>query len=236
MTEHDVRDRVAELARSARHRRGDEWTGLVLGAALTAMALMAGLFYSFAVAVMTGLAKVDDRTFVLTMQRMNRAIQNPAFALSFAGTLVLTALAVVLQRRHGPGLAVRWIVAALVLYALVLAVTFGINIPLNDELDRRRPGPDSRHRPCPAPVRRTMGGRQHRARPAVHRGGRRAWPGPVPARTWHGRPDRRSQRREVIMSAARHQWSGARSEAASVLSAIAHRVPAMSLTCVAFNA
>jgi hypothetical protein len=31
---------------------------------------------------------------------------------------------------------VRWTVAALVLYGIVIAVTFGINIPLNDELDR----------------------------------------------------------------------------------------------------
>jgi uncharacterized membrane protein len=49
---------------------------------------------------------------------------------------VLTALAAVLQRRHGPAVVTRWIVAALVLYAIVLAVTAGINVPLNDELDR----------------------------------------------------------------------------------------------------
>jgi uncharacterized membrane protein len=136
MTELDVRSQVAELARSARLARDGGRTGLVLGFALMAMALTAGLFYSFSVAVMTGLAKVDDRTFVDTMQRINRAIQNPAFFLSFAGALVVTALAAVLHRRHGPVAATRWIVAALVLYALVLAVTFGFNIPLNDELDR----------------------------------------------------------------------------------------------------
>jgi uncharacterized membrane protein len=136
MTDQDVRTQLAELARSARHPRGEGRTGLVLGSALVATALIAGLFYSFSVAVMTGLAKADDRTFVDTMQRINRAIQNPAFFLSFAGALVLTALVAVLQRRHGPVAATRWVVAALVLYALVLAVTFGINIPLNDELDR----------------------------------------------------------------------------------------------------
>jgi uncharacterized membrane protein len=101
MTEHDVRSRVSERARSARHHRGDGQTRLVLGSALMAMGLIAGLFYSFSVAVMTGLSKVDDRTLVETMQRINRAIQNPAFFLSFAGALVLTATAAVLQRRHG---------------------------------------------------------------------------------------------------------------------------------------
>jgi len=137
MTDQDVRSRVQELAWTARHHHGGgRRPGLVLGSALTAMALMAGVFYSFSVAVMTGLAKVDDRTFVDTMQRINRAIQNPMFFLTFAGALVLTAGAAVQQRRHGPVAAARWVVAALVLYALVLAVTFGINVPLNDQLDR----------------------------------------------------------------------------------------------------
>jgi uncharacterized membrane protein len=134
MTVNDVPSPVAEPVRSARHRvDGDGWTGLVLGAALVAMALVAGLIYTFSVAVMPNLAGADDRTFVATMQRFN---ENPAFPLSFTGALVLTALAAVLQRRHGPEVAVRWTVAALVLYGIVVAVTFGINIPLNDEIDR----------------------------------------------------------------------------------------------------
>ena len=126
---------MAEPVRSARHRvDGDGWTGLVLGAALVAMTLVAGLIYTFSVAVMPNLADADDRTFVATMQRFN---DNPVFQLSFTAALVLTALAVVLQRRHGPGVAVRWTVAALVLYGIVLAVTFGLHIPLNNE---HRPG------------------------------------------------------------------------------------------------
>jgi uncharacterized membrane protein len=136
MTDHDVHLPGDEPARSTRRRRGDGRIGLVLGAALVAMGLIAGVFYSFSVAVMPGLAGADDRTFVVTMQQINRAIENPAFFLSFAGALVLAALAAELQRRHGPAVATRWIVAALVLYAIVLAVTFGINIPLNDQLDR----------------------------------------------------------------------------------------------------
>lgn len=136
MTDHDVRLPVHEPAPSARRRHGGGRTGLVLGAALVAMGLIAGVFYSFSVAVMPGLAGADDRTFVVTMQQINRAIENPAFFLSFVGALVLTALAAELQRRHGPAVATRWVVAALVLYGIVLAVTAGINIPLNDQLDR----------------------------------------------------------------------------------------------------
>ena len=133
MTDHDVRA-VAEPVRSARDRvDGDGWTGLVLGAALVAMALVTGLIYTFSVAVMPNLAGADDRTFVATMQRFN---DNPVFQLTFTWALVLTVLAAVLQRRHGPGVAVRWTVAALVLFGIVFAVTLGINVPLNDEIDR----------------------------------------------------------------------------------------------------
>ena len=134
MIDHDVRSPVAEPVRSAPHRiDGEGWTGLVLGAALVAMTLVAGLCYTFSVAVMPNLADADDRTFVATMQRFN---DNPVFQVSFTGALVLTALAAVLQRRHAPGVAVRWTVAALVLYGIVLAVTFGLHIPLNDEIDQ----------------------------------------------------------------------------------------------------
>ena len=101
MIDDDVRSPVAEPVRSARHRvDGDGWTGLVLGAALVAMTLVAGLCYTFSAAVMPNLADADDRTFVATMQRFN---DNPTFQITFTAALVLTALAAVLQRRHGPG-------------------------------------------------------------------------------------------------------------------------------------
>src|SRR5262245_56103618 len=134
MIDHSVRTPMAERARPAGHRLdGDRWPGLVLGAALVAMALVAGLIYTFSAAVMPNLAGADDRTFVATMQRFN---ENPVFQLSFMAALVLMVLAAVLQRRHGSRVAMRWTVAALVLYGIVIAVTFGINIPLNDQLDR----------------------------------------------------------------------------------------------------
>ena len=111
----------AEPVRSARGRLDrDGPTGLVLGAALVAMSLVAGLIFTFSVAVMPNLAGADDRTFVATMQRFN---QNPVFAVTFAAALVLTALAVLRQRRYGYSVAMRWSVAALVLYGIVVAVT-----------------------------------------------------------------------------------------------------------------
>ena len=193
MIDHDVRSPVAEPVRSTRHRvDGDGWTGLVLGAALVAMTLVAGLCYTFSVAVMPNLADADDRTFVATMQRFN---DNPVFPVTFTAALVLTVLAVVLQRRHGPGIAARWTVAALVLYAIVLAVTFGLHIPLNNDIDQAGPRPHRRPRPRPRRRRRPVGGLEHPAHAALHRGGRRPRPRPLPARTQHGTG--RSTRRSI---------------------------------------
>ena len=104
-------------------------------AATVAMGLMAGLFAAFAYAVMPGLGRTDDRTFVGAMQKINAAILNGWFAVGFAGALVFTVLAAVLHSRSDARAALPWIVAALVLYGLVLAVTFIVNVPLNNALE-----------------------------------------------------------------------------------------------------
>jgi uncharacterized membrane protein len=108
---------------------------VTLIAATTASGLAAGLFYSFAIAVMPALRQVDDRTFVDVMQRINVAILNGWFALSFGGALLLTMLAAVLEWRAGTRSAALWIAVAIVLYVAALLVTFAINVPLNDQLE-----------------------------------------------------------------------------------------------------
>jgi uncharacterized membrane protein len=109
--------------------------GAVLVAATVTMGLAAGLFATFGYAVMTGLARTDDRTFVAAMRAMNVAILNPAFAVCFLGGPALTALALVLSLRAGGGRAVPFLVAGLALYLLVLVVTFAVSVPLNDALE-----------------------------------------------------------------------------------------------------
>ncbi|MFF7676073.1 DUF1772 domain-containing protein [Actinacidiphila glaucinigra] len=107
----------------------------VLVAATVAVGLMAGLFFAFSVAVMPGLAKAADRTLVDAMQRINTAIRNGWFLLVFGGSLLLCAGAVVLCLRDGGRGPLPWVIAATVLHLAVLAVTFGVSIPLNDRLD-----------------------------------------------------------------------------------------------------
>jgi uncharacterized membrane protein len=114
---------VFELTRSAS-----------LVAATITMGLMAGLFFAWAQGVMTGLHRASDRTFVEALQQMNVAILNGWFALAFGGSAVLTALAGVLYLRADARSVLPWIIAAFVLYLLVLVITFVINVPLNDEL------------------------------------------------------------------------------------------------------
>ncbi|KQV21790.1 DUF1772 domain-containing protein [Kitasatospora sp. Root107] len=106
---------------------------VLLGATLT-MGLSAGLFFAYSCSVMPGLAKADDRTFVETMQRINVAILNGWFMLVFLGAIVLTLLAVVLQFRGGDRSLLPWLIAAAVLYMVVLVVTGAVNVPLNDQL------------------------------------------------------------------------------------------------------
>jgi len=108
--------------------------GVALVAATMAMGLIAGLFYAYACSVMIGLGRTDDRTFIDVMQRINVAIQNGWFFLSFGGALLFTALAAVLHLRSDGRPVLPWIAAALVLYGVALVITIGINVPLNNEL------------------------------------------------------------------------------------------------------
>ena len=110
---------------------GIGWATAALTGAVVTNGLMAGLFAAYSYAVMPGLGRTDDRTFVAAMQQTNAAILNGWFGVCFGGAVLLAAVAAVLHRGR-PGLG--WIVAGLVLYVAVLGVTFAVNVPLNDAL------------------------------------------------------------------------------------------------------
>jgi uncharacterized membrane protein len=107
------------------------WGTAALVAATITNGLMAGLFAAYSYAVMPGLGRAGDRTFVEAMQQTNAAILNGWFGVCFAGSAVFATAAVLLHLGR-PGLA--WIVAGLVLYVGVLVITFRVNVPLNDRL------------------------------------------------------------------------------------------------------
>ena len=109
----------------------DRTTDLVLGAAVIAMGLLAGLNYDWAVAVMPALTAAEDRTLVDAMQQ---TLDNPAFPLTFLAAGVLAAVALVQARRADSPTTARWIVAGLALYAVAVVVTGAIHLPLNEDL------------------------------------------------------------------------------------------------------
>ncbi|RDI54383.1 anthrone oxygenase family protein [Nocardia mexicana] len=103
-------------------------------AAIVSTGLMAGLFAGFAYAVMPGLGRSSDRTFVEAMQGINKAIINPAFMIPFMGSIPLLALAAFLAWRGYGRPTLPWLIAALVLYLVAFVVTSAANVPLNDQL------------------------------------------------------------------------------------------------------
>jgi uncharacterized membrane protein len=107
---------------------------IVLGAAVIAMGLLAGLYYFSAIAVMPALTAADDRTLVDAMQHMIVEIENPAFFAILLGAPALAAVALVQARRSGTTATARWIIAGLALYTVMVVITFAVHIPLNDDL------------------------------------------------------------------------------------------------------
>ena len=112
----------------------DRSADIVLGAAVIAMGLVAGLYFFSSIAVMPALTAADDRTLVDAMQQMIDKIENPAFFLVFLGAPVLAAVALVQARRSGSARSAGWIIAGLGLYAVMVVITFTVHIPLNEDL------------------------------------------------------------------------------------------------------
>lgn len=115
---------------------------LSLVAALVTTGLMAGVYAAFSIAVMPGLARTDDRTYVHAMRGTNLAILNGWFLLLFGGPLLLGSVAVL--SRLGDHEDLGWVLVALVLYVVTLVVTGVVNAPLNNRLDTTEPVEEAR--------------------------------------------------------------------------------------------
>jgi len=103
-------------------------------AAVMTLGVVAGVFQIYAYAIMPGLGRTDDRTFVGAFQRIDGAIINPWFMFSFFGALVFTGLASALHLSEDLRPVLPWTAAAFVLYLVVIVITLAINVPLNDEI------------------------------------------------------------------------------------------------------
>ena len=109
---------------------------LTLFAGLLSSGVIGGFFFGWMVSAVPGLRKVSDEKYISTMQSINREIINPGFVMPFMVAPVFLAVASLLYFRAGEARKGWWLAAAAVTYVVgVAAVTFGANIPLNDELE-----------------------------------------------------------------------------------------------------
>ncbi len=113
----------------------------LLALGLLASALAAGFFYAYSVSVMPGLAAAGDPiAAVRAMQGINAVVRTPVFAFAFFGALafpLLGAVAAAAARRSA--VAALALAGALASGLGVFAVTFAVNVPLNEALAAVRP-------------------------------------------------------------------------------------------------
>ena len=98
--------------------------------------IVAGLFFAWTISVMNGLAKLPDKEFILSMQTMNREIQNPIFFIFFFGTAILLPICAFISYRGSLNSSFWLIFIPMLLYLIgVMMVTIFKNVPLNNMLD-----------------------------------------------------------------------------------------------------
>ena len=102
-------------------------------------ALVTGFIFTYAVVVMPGFAKLDDRDFIRAFQVTDGVIQNnqPLFMLAWVGSIVSIVATMILGfiELHGVE---RWTVIAIVFVYLmgVQGITIRVHLPLNNRLQR----------------------------------------------------------------------------------------------------
>ena len=108
---------------------------LSLNTSLILTGLCAGLFYAWSVSVIPGTQKIDNLTYLNTMQSINRAILNPAFFLVFFGSLI--ALVCSTYFTYSVSTKGFWflLIATLTYLIGTVGVTGLGNVPLNNELE-----------------------------------------------------------------------------------------------------
>ncbi len=97
--------------------------------------LSAGFFYAWQVSVISGTKQLQDETYLVTMQTINRAILNPAFFSIFFGPLIIQGITCIYEF-HSSKLIFGLTLAAFFTYLIgAFGVTLFGNVPLNNRLD-----------------------------------------------------------------------------------------------------
>jgi uncharacterized membrane protein len=112
----------------------DALQGPALMAATITMGIAAGVYLLYVFAIMPGLGKTDDRTFVGAFQQIDTAIVGPFLLVFFIGPFVLAVLAAVALLGADDRSALAWVAAAIALQVAMAAITLRVNVPLNDAI------------------------------------------------------------------------------------------------------
>ena len=99
--------------------------------------LVAGLLFGFAIVVMPGIAKLNDKGFLSAFKHMDEIIQNnqPLFILVWAGSILSIIITLILGIMNLIGTQIYILILASILYLVgVQLPTFRFNIPLNNSL------------------------------------------------------------------------------------------------------
>ena len=116
---------------------GSVASSLALSVATLTTGLISGFFYAYACSVTLGHALLPDGQYLEAMRAINATVRNGVFALSFFGAAVSLVLAVAVHAPRPRSLRFVLVALAGVLYlGGGFAVTFLVNVPMNEELAR----------------------------------------------------------------------------------------------------
>lgn len=105
---------------------------LILIVLIVSVALIAGLMFSFTIAVSPGLKHLSDLESLKAMKSINKDILNPVFFFCFFSPLLFFPVTIYFQQNYGLN---RWLlIAGFLAYILVIVITATINVPLNNQL------------------------------------------------------------------------------------------------------
>jgi len=112
----------------------DSLQGTALIAATITMGIAAGVYALYVFAIMPGLARTDDRTFVGAFQQIDTAIVGPFLPVFFIGPLGLGIWAAILHFGDGDQQAFSLVAAAVAIHVVMALITMLVNVPLNNTI------------------------------------------------------------------------------------------------------
>lgn len=115
-----------------------ETTTMIISIVLTG--LTAGLCFTWTNAITPGIGQLDDLSFLLSFQQMNRAIINPIFLIIFFGPFISNSYVAFLKYQHQDASFWIFLAASLTFTIGVVFITILKNVPLNEVLDKTNLG------------------------------------------------------------------------------------------------